>query len=213
VITDGGSRDGTIEWLEAQNDVVLIKAGRLEGAVKAFNQAYAASKGRHVALLNDDVIALGDALLLAVARLKTDPGVGQVACSYCSSAKSMSLSTVHGRLYANLGVMPRKVADLIVKITGGIWSPCYRTYGADTELSCWIYRLGLRVCGLRNSCFEDRPVLDSLRRRNEARARDDNSIFYSRWPKSTMLIYGGPLPNVTPREIDRLHGAIKELRS
>lgn len=210
VITDGGSTDGSIPWMEAQDDIVLVKAGRLEGAVKAFNQAYSASKGHYVALLNDDVIAVGDALLLAVARLKTDDSIGQVACAWGERKKPFSVAAVHGTIYANLGVMPRRIADLVVKITGGVWCPKYYTYGADTELSCWVHRVGLKVYGLKNSCFEDLPVLDALRRRNETRARNDGKLFYKRWPMANTLLPGGPFPNVTGRELSRLRQVMKE---
>lgn len=204
VITDGGSTDGSIAWMEAQKDIVLVQAGRLEGAVRAFNQAYRASKGHYVALINDDVIAIGDALLLAVARLKTDASIGQVACAWRSGKDPFTVATVYNQFYANLGVMPRSVADIIAKITGGLWSPVYFTYGADTELSAWVHRLGLSVCGLKSACFEDRPVRDTLRLRNETRARIDSRTFYRRWPTAHTLLPGGPFPHVTKRETKQL---------
>lgn len=206
IVADGGSTDGSVQWMEAQPDIRVISGG-LNGAVSAFNLGYAAARGRHVALLNDDVYAISDALQLAVAKLESDDAVGQVACAWRSIANTpFRVEPIFDRWYANLGVLPKTIGDRIVKITGGIWSPCYHTYGADTELSCWIYRLGLDVFPLQNAQFEDLHARDTLRKRNDGRARSDSRLFYRRWPKGAhMLRADGPEPAVTPRELEALH--------
>lgn len=212
VVADGGSRDGSRQWLSEQSDVVLV-SDELKGAVRAFNKAYAASRGKYVALLNDDIVSVDDALLLAVGKLETDRTVGQVACSWGGSGKPFIFETVHGFYYANLGVMPRWLCDIVVSITGGLWSPCYYTYGADTELSCWIYRLGMKVCAIDNARFENKPLFDDLRKKNMRRARADNYTFHHRWPSPDMLDPEGAPPRVGRRELAVLARTTEEAMS
>ena len=84
-IADGGSRDGTIEYLRTQSDVHLIEQGELLGAVRAFNAAYRAAiddDADYICTFNDDITFLNDGapeLVTAVALLESDESLGSVA--------------------------------------------------------------------------------------------------------------------------------------
>src|SRR4051812_38339674 len=62
IVVDGGSTDGSREWLAAQSDVILIgQRGPLTGAVKAFNLgfSYAVENDyEYVFHFNDDAVLL-----------------------------------------------------------------------------------------------------------------------------------------------------------
>jgi hypothetical protein len=205
IVCDAGSTDGSREWLAGQPDVVLLAEHVREGAVKAFNKAYGLARGRHVALMNDDVEAVDPGGLERAVHALQAPGVGQVALPFNREGeRSFVTETVHGRPYANLGVISRRVADRIIRITGGLWSPCYRTYGADTELSCWIYRLGLDVVVEETARFADIHAKDGLRATNEKYANADSRMFWTRWPDPGMIRPNGPMPVVTGVELDNL---------
>jgi len=68
VIADGGSTDGTREWLVEQPDVVIIGERSLNGAVDAYNKAFSIAAGEFVAHLNDDCLLVDDSLDAACAR-------------------------------------------------------------------------------------------------------------------------------------------------
>ena len=55
VLVDGGSTDGTLEWLRGQPDVRLVEHGDLKGAVKAFNDGAHAARGQYIIMANDDI--------------------------------------------------------------------------------------------------------------------------------------------------------------
>ena len=55
VIADGGSTDGTLEYLRKREDVKLIEQGKLTGAVKACNTCLKIAQGKYAILVSDDM--------------------------------------------------------------------------------------------------------------------------------------------------------------
>lgn len=208
VIVDGGSTDGSIEYLRTQQDThpgllrFEVETER-RGAVVAFNRAYALSQGEHVAVLNDDVEVLGDALPQALERLRADPKAGQIAMAFRNpQQRDFRVMTVHGKAYANLGILKRAVANEVVAIQGGLWNPRYHTYAGDTELSCWVWRLGYTVLSAHDLHCVDYLAQDDLRRANNSgRNLEDGRAFHARWPGPLYLQPDGPLPHATAREL------------
>src|SRR5262245_40629500 len=70
VICDGGSTDGTLEWLREQPDVKLIEHGELKGAIAAFTDAANAAQGKYVLIANDDVVFWPGSILRALVHLE-----------------------------------------------------------------------------------------------------------------------------------------------
>jgi glycosyltransferase involved in cell wall biosynthesis len=210
VVCDAGSTDGSRERLASQEDVVLLAEHKREGAVKAFNKGYAVSRGQAIAFMNDDIVAVDESGFERAVEILRRPGVGQVAFAYNHrSERSFSVQSVHGKTYANLGIVARDIAERVIMITGGLWSPCYHTYGADTELSCWIHKLGLQVVPAHKVRFTDQHAEDDLRAQNQEHGRSDNKIFWGRWPNAGMLDPNGIDPKVTVAELSGLRAARK----
>jgi hypothetical protein len=203
VVCDGGSSDGSREWLAAQSDVVLIGDRRLTGAVAAFNNCYQFSRGEFIGTLNDDAYPVGYALGRGLAFMKEHGDVGQVAFAHGANGQ-YEIKDIHpGVPYANFGIIRRSVADAIVTITGGLWNPLYHTYAGDTELSSWVHRLGWRVEPLRDCVVEDLLCIDPLRSANhiEGKAARDCTLYWERWASPAMLKPNGPPPLVTRSEL------------
>jgi len=220
VVVDGGSTDGSLEYLRGQDTTLgrlhpvskLLVEERREGAVRAFNRAFEASEGRYVMALNDDVEVLGDALSSAF-RILEKRVVGQLALAYREGKQTNAefrTYPVHRRPYANLGMIRRDVAEKIAYIQGGFWNPIYHTYAADTELSCWVWKLGYTVEPALESRCLDWCVQDGLREtNNNGRNREDSALFYSRWPRDEYLLPGGPYPNVMLEELERFEQVVR----
>ena len=79
VVCDGGSSDGSLDWLKAQADVVLIEHGALRGAITAFTDAAHQARGKYVVLANDDVEFKPLSLAAALVHLEDTPACGAVA--------------------------------------------------------------------------------------------------------------------------------------
>lgn len=209
VVTDGGSTDGSIEWLKEQPDVKLWIESERRGAVAAFNNAYSRSQGRYVMVLNDDVEVLGSALSLGVNILDGDPAIGQLAFAFSGELTGgkdiFRCFPMHRHTYANLGMIRRTVADKIVELCGGLWNPVYHTYGGDTELSCWVWRLGWVVRESDDLRCIDHLAQDALRATNNSgRNAIDGMLCHSRWPTYAHIEPMGPEPILGVEELDKL---------
>jgi glycosyltransferase involved in cell wall biosynthesis len=137
VVCDGGSTDGSREWLASQKDVVLFGDWQLTGAVAAFNQGFALSRGQYIAALNDDCMPDPGVLAAGVKRLQEDPKIGQVAFELWDKKRNWVVNKIHDLHWANYGILSAKLARKIASVCGGLWAPCYATAGAD-ELSLWV---------------------------------------------------------------------------
>lgn len=192
VIVDGGSEDESRPWLANQPDVVLIgQRGPLSGATRAFNKGfgYCVDEGfDYVVHLNDDCELLTDgAIAAAVEMMEGDCTIGGVAFEF-DLRPGQKFEYVHGRVYSNFGVI-RATAGIAAAVAQGDpsgkkwWSERYRTYGADCEFSCWIWRLGWRIIEGSGLCVHDCNHQDALRKANLADVPDrpDSRLFWSRW--------------------------------
>lgn len=191
IVSDGGSVDRSFEWMEEQEDIRPLRGG-LDGAVKAFNQCFAEAKGRYILNLNDDAELSGGDIGIAI-RHFSDPMVGQVALIFKKPNEKFSFEHARDRLYANYGLTRKNVANAISGICGGFWCPEYYTYGADAELSLWVWRLGYRVVEERGIMVVDHQCNDPLRSRNHKREQGVSSkIFGKRWPSHNHTTFRGP---------------------
>ena len=166
IVVDGGSHDGTLDWLRARRDIITIEQCYPFGAVHAFNAGFWAAEGEHVAALNDDCIVVGDTLKLAADYLDAHPETGQVAIPwYDKGSTTRDVQHVEIGLqrllviYANFGVTRRSVGDAV-----GWWGTLWEHYGGDCELSFMILSTGWHVDELPGGAVEHYRVHDDTRR-------------------------------------------------
>jgi GT2 family glycosyltransferase len=81
VIADGGSTDGTLEYLhDLDNDnIVLIEQGKLTGIVKAVNACFKKAKGEYILNGNDDTVLFPKVLIKACKLMDKEEQIGLVA--------------------------------------------------------------------------------------------------------------------------------------
>ena len=78
-VVDNGSTDGSVEYLRSRwPEVRVVELAENAGFPAAINRGVHASRGRYVALLNNDIELSPDWLELLVAELDGDPGIGFV---------------------------------------------------------------------------------------------------------------------------------------
>ncbi len=200
IVSDGGSTDGSREWLAAQEDVVLFgQRGPLTGAVRAFNLGFGYAVDNafdYVFHFNDDaeIVEHGiPAIRRAAELMLEDSTIGEVAFQF-DLRGSYAFEQVHGKIYGNFGLI-RTIAGIeVAKAQGDTngrlwWNPIYRTYGADTEFGCFLWKLGWRIHQGIGLCVHDLNTQDALRAVNEANnpSRTDSKLFWSRWQNAGSL--------------------------
>jgi glycosyltransferase involved in cell wall biosynthesis len=202
VICDGGSTDGTLEYLRQQADVTVIEHGALLGALKAFGDAARAATGDYVVLANDDITFHDGAILAALAYLDAHPMCGAVAFAdnrpapgYGDGYKVQTMPAFNLALnesmsvpYAQVGMFRRWLGD-----TAGWWGDQHeimgtgRTYGGDNFLSARIWELGYSIAEVPAARVDDTIPNDSLREINYAAEQANPGVYYK--------VFGNP-PNV-----------------
>lgn len=191
-VVDGGSTDGTREWLCQQKDVTLIcQTGELTGAVRAFNLGFAHAvdaKFDYIFHFNDDAqIVTPKAFVSALDLLESNQKIGEVAFQLDLRGQ-WDFEWVNGHLYANFGMIRREAGIEVAKIQGDPtghdwWNPIYRTYGADSEFGCHLWRLGWTVFPGVGLQVHDLQAQDILREKNESYNpnREDSRLFWERF--------------------------------
>lgn len=211
VIVDGGSEDGTLEWCEAQSDIVLIRHGSLRGAIKAFCDGARAASGEYVCMANDDIEFHPDSLIRAVAYLEDHRICGAVAFADNRYAQVVDESVGHMVMpmsaigvdgiprtvnYAQVGLFRRWLGNLV-----GWWGDTdpimgkARTYGGDNYLSARLWEIGYSVDAVDGCRIDDHIPRDGLRQSNTDGGGQDSAQYYARYPKGPQVQVYPQVPN------------------
>lgn len=147
-ITDAGSSDGTVEYLQsiASDVVVPVLVGKKMGQAKAYNDVFKVVDTPYVAWLSDDNEVINGALDTAVRILESDPAIGMVALKTRDKqgpfvgAPYIGGISAAGILNVNQGVLPTPLLQGI-----GGFSEEFRDYGIDQALTAEVLKTGCKV--------------------------------------------------------------------
>jgi len=180
IIADGGSTDGSIEFLRNEPDVILIEQGGLFGACQAMNECAKLARADFVCNLNDDALCMDDCLSKACEYLRNHPDVGQVALAFrdvdkVNRDKRYRTGMILDRYYANFGIIRKWLGDYV-----GWFGQGYLTYQCDQELSFQVWNQGYEVVFLGGCRVNHLRIQDKLR---ETWKHDhaEPKLFLSRW--------------------------------
>lgn len=191
IVVDGGSTDGTREWLAGRSDLRVILEPRREGAVKAFNKGFRAAAGHYVMWLNDDAFPLPGSVEAAVGMIERPDlaGVGLIAFYHNwhnernvldrieHDGQTYELCHVRGYPYANFGLIRR---SLLQKI--GFADERYYFFGFDPDLSLKVQLdEGLEVIGCRNALIHHEEHYDERKETDLPAGEDDNARLFAKW--------------------------------
>lgn len=189
IVADGGSTDGSREWLAAQPDVVLLGEHHLDGAIRAYNKAFSLAQGWAVAHLNDDAVCIGYVLENAHRHLWAHQDhIGQIAFAFDRqhNGRFYPGDTIKGHLTANLGMTQALLGHAV-----GWWGQDDVTYGGDNRLSLEIWKLGYKVVSLGQVHHVE--VHDDLREANAGHAGTDSRNFFARLGDDEIVVPPQPL--------------------
>jgi len=146
VVVDGGSTDGTIEYLKSHPAVTPVFQRELLGPTRAFNSAWRRIESKYTCYLNDDLVVVEGSLAMAVRILEMHPEIGMVGLKTKdvqgpgAGAAYIGGISRYGILTCNFGVLR---TDLLRSV--GYFSEEYRMYAADADLTAKILCTGKSV--------------------------------------------------------------------
>jgi GT2 family glycosyltransferase len=147
-VTDAGSDDGTVEYLESRAEGCLIPVfeGRRRGQAAALNAVFARIETPYVCWLSDDNVVVNRGLDTAVGILDREHRIGMVglkvkdvAGPFVDAPYIGGLSSL-GILNVNQGV----VRTRLLQAVGG-FSEAFRDYGIDPDLTAKVLLSGSDV--------------------------------------------------------------------
>ena len=213
IVVDGGSTDGTRDWLARRDDLRVILEQRREGAVRAFNKGFRAATGHYVMWLNDDAYPLPGSVEAAVAMIErpdlSDVGIIAFYHNWHSernvldrvrqNGATYELCHVRGYPYANFGLMQRSLMERI-----GYADERYYFFGFDPDLSLKVQlEEGLTVIGCRQALIRHEEHHDERKRDDLGIGREDNAKLFAKWNLPDPGTYPDPAPAYRKMLVDR----------
>lgn len=195
IVIDGGSTDGTTEWLVQQKDVVAIiqhNRGEFRGRPierKSWgyfmNLGFKAARAEAVAMISDDCILLPGALAGGLARLRaarqegrTVGGVAFYFRNWPAEPNYYVQYTLGGKLFVNHGLYSREALRAI----GYADEDTYQFYKADGDLCLRMWQAGYEVVDSPESFVEHHhSAEEAVRQSNNAALQHDRVAYVERW--------------------------------
>lgn len=159
IVIDGGSTDGTIEYLQSRDDITPVFQGKLLGAPRAYNQVWHEIESKYTCWLSDDTELTNSGLDLAVQILENDPEIGMVGLKTKDvvgprvNIPYVGALSEYRILNCNHGVMPTELARSV-----GFFNEDYPMYMIDPDLTASILCTGKKVVMTRSVCVLHRPA-------------------------------------------------------
>jgi len=204
IVVDGGSTDGTRQWLSQQGDLRVILEEERQGAVRAFNKGFRAATAQYVMWLNDDAYPQPGAVEAARQMLERDdmPDLGMVAFYHnwdCErnvldrveqDGESYELCHVRGYPYANFGLLRRELLERI-----GFADERFYFFGFDPDLALRIQlEEGLQVLGCREALIHHDQDHDERKLDDLDVGDEDNAKLFAKWDLPAPGTYPDPRP-------------------
>lgn len=195
IVIDGGSTDGTIEWIASQKDVITIiqhNRGQWNGAEIErrswgyfMNLGFRAAAGRYVCMISDDCLLVPGAILNGIdlfeERLSAGVRLGALAFYWRNWPDQDSYNvglTLGKKLFVNHGMYLRSALEEV----GFIDEESFRFYHGDGDLSLKLWQAGY-VCEHSPASFVEHYTHANLKVRatNFERQKQDWNAYLEKW--------------------------------
>lgn len=195
IVVDGGSTDGSLEWLVRQKDIITIvqhNRGEFRGAPIRrrswgyfMNLGFKSAQGRYILMLSDDCLLVPGAIDRGVARFSQLEGegrrIGGVAFYYRNWPDERDYYvqlTLGGKLMVNHGMYARSAMESV----GWVEEDRYQFYKADGDLSLKMWEAGFEVADCPGAYVEHyEGASPAIRRSNLELLTRDREAYRQRW--------------------------------
>jgi GT2 family glycosyltransferase len=195
IVVDGGSADGTIQWLAAQKDVITIvqhNRGEWRGAPLPrrswgyfMNLGFRAASSTYVCMVSDDCLLVPGAIKNGVKvfgeALSQGRKTGAVAFYWRNWPEANRYwvgRSLGQRIFVNHGLYLRSALETV----GFIDDKSYFFYHADSDLALRLWDAGFECIASEDSYVEHFSHANvSVRASNSQREREDWKTLVERW--------------------------------
>ena len=195
IVVDGGSTDGSLEWLIQQKDIITIvqhNRGEWQGQpIKRrswgyfMNLAFKSTQGQYIVMISDDCLLLPHAINLGVDRLKNLAAegrkIGGVAFyfrNWPAEQEYYVQKSLAGHLAVNHGIYLKQAIEEV----GWIEEQQYIFYKADSDLSLKMWLNDYEIVDCPGAYVEHYyDPNEAIRQSNNAVLEYDRQVYRRRW--------------------------------
>ena len=196
IVVDGGSSDGTINWLSRQKDIVSIiqhNRGRWKGKQIRrrswgyfMNLAFKCAQGKFICMVSDDCLVVPGSIKNAIIQFEqrsNEVKLGALAFYWRNwplDKDYMVGLTIGKKMFVNHGIYLRKALEEV----GFIDEKNYHFYHADGDLGLRMWDKGYVCEPAINSYVEHYADANTqVRESNLVRQTEDWNFYLARWEK------------------------------
>lgn len=194
IVIDGGSTDGTLNWLVKQKDIISIvqhNRGNFNGKEierKSWgyfmNLGFKSSSGKFILMLSDDCLLVPGSIKNSILQydmlIKEGRNIGAIAYFWRNwpEMKQYWVGITFGKIFVNHGLYLR---DALQKVNW-INDKDYHFYHADGDLSLKIWEMGYEIVASDKSYVEHYSHANlKVRFTNLNKQNNDWNYYYNNW--------------------------------
>ena len=194
IVIDGGSTDGSMEWLTSQTDIVTIiqhnRSRDPEFPIPRrswgyfMNLGFKISQGKYVLMVSDDCILLPGSLKSGIDQFEVLDKKGRIGGlafyfrNWPDEENYYVQRTLGGKLMVNHGLFLRRALEDV----GWVEEDYYMFYKADGDLCLKIWERGYKIVEADNSYVEHfMDKGEHVRVQNNLTQKEDAERYRSKW--------------------------------
>jgi len=200
IVVDGGSSDGSLEWLAQQKDIITIvqhNRGKFRGkAIERrswgyfMNLGFKAAQGKYILMISDDCLLLPKSIEHGISlfeeqlsRRKKVGGVAFYFRNWPGEKEYYVQRTLGGKLMVNHGLFLRTALEKV----GWADEENYSFYKADGDLCLRLWQAGYKIIDAPGSFVEHYlDANENQRLQNNETLAKDQKTYAARWRHLTL---------------------------
>lgn len=201
IVIDGGSTDGSLEWLLQQRDVItIVQHNRGEFRGKPIerrswgyfmNLGFKAAQGKYILMISDDCILLPNAIDRGIsvfeeqlAQRKKIGGAAFYFRNWPGEREYYVQRTLGGKLMVNHGLFLREALEAV----GWADEENYAFYKADGDLCLRLWEAGYGIIDVPGAFLEHYlDTNEAVRLQNNATLDQDKEAYVARWRRLALF--------------------------